>query len=132
MVIRVSRASKEHAEAVSHVLGANSVKGEKPVVVTLRREGREDHVHGAVEVLEHLGLGPAGGVAELPRSVSNVTGSGDLRSDVVAQVAGQVEQQVPDRIAVGEGALPEQLGRERFDESVDVTPDALVVPGQAP
>src|SRR5260221_796837 len=124
-------AAQEHGEPVRDILGAHATVGGTPVVLTLGSEGGEDHVHGAVEVPEDLLLGAPSRVGEFTRPVSNVAGAGDLRSDVVVEIARQMEQQVSDRIAIGKRPAPQLLVREGLDEAIHLPPHAVVMSGQA-
>src|SRR5260221_5671196 len=99
-MVGVGRAAQEQGEPVRDILGAHATVGGTPVVLTLGSEGGEDHVHGAVELPEALLLGAPRRVGEFTPPASNVTGAGDLRSDVVGEIARQIEQQGSDRTAI--------------------------------
>src|SRR2546426_1059676 len=99
-MVRMGSAAQEHTEPVGDILGTNATIRGKAVGLPLRRQGRENHFHGTIEILKDLVLRPVRRVGELPWPVSNVVGSSDLRPYVVAEVAGQMKQQVSDRIAV--------------------------------
>ena len=59
------------------------------------------------------------GIVEFARAVADVAGLRDLRADVVVQVAGQVQDEVAEAVAEGEGLLPELGVGERRGEFVD-------------
>jgi hypothetical protein len=130
-MVRMGSAAQEHAEPVRDVLGTHPTIRGKPVGLTLSRQGLENHIHGTIEIVKDLARRPVRRVGELPWPVSNIAGPCDLRSYVVAEIAGQMKQQVSDRIAVRKGSLPQLLGGKRLDEGVYPAPHAVVVCGQA-
>jgi hypothetical protein len=52
-------------------------------------------------------------VIEFARTVADVAGVGDLRADVVIQIAGEVKDQVTEAVALRVGLLPELFVGER-------------------
>ena len=73
----------------------------------MRADGLENHIHAVVEALESLIFRRRVRVVEFARAVAHVACPGDLRADVVVQVAGQVQNQVAETIAKEERVLPE-------------------------
>ena len=81
-----------------------------PIAGSLLANGRDDHGDGGVEIGQHFFLGVLGRVAEFERAVADVAGVRDMRADVVVQVAGEMQQQMADAIAVGIRFGPKLLG----------------------
>jgi len=81
-------------------------------------DGGGDHGDSAVEIDENLFLGELARLVEFAVAVTHVAGSGDLRADVVIQIAGEMQEQVADAIAVRIGLSPELLGRKGRDPLV--------------
>src|SRR5512132_2461245 len=104
-MVRMGSATQEHAEPVRDILRTHAPIRGTPVRLALRRQGRENHIHGTIEIVKDLVRRPLRRVGELPWPVSIVAGSCDLRSYVVAEIAGQMKQQVSDRVAVRKGSL---------------------------
>ena len=59
------------------------------------------------------------GVVEFTRAVADVTGFRDLRADVIVQVAGEVQDQVPEGVSEGKRFLPELGVGERRSQFTD-------------
>ena len=108
-MVRVRDAPKEHPEPLGDALGANGGIGSAPVSGALRAERRAHQIHRSIEVFQDLVFRPARRVGELLRPVADVARPCDLGSDVVVEIAGQVQQEMPDRVAVWKRPPPELL-----------------------
>ena len=54
-------------------------------------------------------------------------GLGDLRADVIVQIAGEMQDEVADAVSVGEWIFPELFFGERGDPRVEVDAEMFVV-----
>src|SRR5437899_11380172 len=104
-----------HVEAIAAV-GADARVWPRPVFRRLGTNCLNHHRNGVVQSLQSFFLGWRVGIGKFASAVSYVAGVHDLRADVVVQVAGQVQDQVTETVAVGKGVGPELLFGERSDK----------------
>src|SRR5208337_2905111 len=88
-----------------------------------------DHRHGLVELAQQHFHGRVGWIGELLLALTLVTAAGNDCPDVVVQVTGQVQNQVADAVAEGEGLGPERPGGHRVNEVVDPMGQVFEVAG---
>jgi len=69
-------------------------------------------------------------IGELLLALTLVAAAGDHGPDVVVQVTGQVQNQVADAVAEGEGFGPERPGGHRMNEVVDPMGQVLEIAGK--
>jgi len=93
-------------------------------------DGGSDHGDGAVEIDQNLFLRELARLVEFAVAVTHIAGTGDLRADVVIQIAGEMQEQVADAIAVRIGLLPELVGRKGRDPLVQAKANFFVVSGK--
>jgi len=96
----------------------------------LLADGRGNHGDGSVEIGEDLFLGEFARLVEFALAVAHVAGAGDLRADVVIQIAGKMQQQVADAVAVGIRLAPKLVSRKRRDPLVQASANFFVVSGE--
>ena len=70
-------------------------------------DGANDGDDGLIEIIQDFFLGRTGRFGEFLGAISDVAGLGDIGADVVVEIAGQVEDEVSDAVAEGEGVRPE-------------------------
>src|SRR6516162_9639096 len=102
-MVEMHGAAQESGQTVPGVRLAFGGISKNPVGVSLSFESREDERNGFIEFAQNVGFARAAGVAKLQVPVAKVTGSGDARTDVIAEIPGQVQHQVANAVAVEKG-----------------------------
>jgi hypothetical protein len=98
-----------------------------PILGGLLANGFGDHVDGAIEILQYLLFAGTRSLGKLAVAIAHISGSGNLCTDVVVEIAGQVQNQMPDVVAVRKWILPELLVRKRLDPFVELRADFLEI-----
>jgi hypothetical protein len=96
----------------------------------LLTDGGGDHGNGTVEVGKDLFLGELARFVEFAVAIAHVAGAGDLRADVVIQIAGEMQEQVADAVAVGKRLAPKLVGGKGRDPLVKAGANFFVVSGE--
>ena len=109
VVVQMSRTDQEEPEACLD--GGLIVNRREKRRFILRCERLHDQLDGLVKPRENLVAGIASGVGELVLALPGVARAGDERTDIVVQVAGQMKNQMADRVAERERLDPELLIR---------------------
>jgi hypothetical protein len=130
MVGDMPGAAQERREAISGVFHAFGGVSRGPVLFRLFLQSGRDGGDGGVKIPEQKFFWVAGGVAEFKRPVADISRPADLRADVVAQIAGKMQQQVSDTVAIRIRAGPYLLVRKRLNQRVNLLRRFLVIAGE--
>ena len=120
VMIEVDGATQKSGQAVRGVRLALGGIRKRPVGIRLPFEGHQNERNGFIEFAQDLGFGRLAGLAELQVAVANVAGIGNARAEVITEIAGQVEHEVADTVAVGKGIAPKLALRQRVGPLVEI------------
>ena len=129
-VIRMAGATENGRKTVFRFGLVHGRVWRNPVRVSLPCNGREHHFGCDIKIAHQVGFGFAA-VRELLVAVPNVAGPGNLRSDVVIQVACEVKDEVPNAVAVRIRLAPELVGGKRRHQLLRLCLDHPEVISQA-
>jgi hypothetical protein len=129
-MVGVGGHAQEYGEAIVGFRLKRGGVGFGEICGGLFADGGRDHGDGAVEIDENLFLGEPARLVEFAVAVTHVGGAGDLRADVVIQIAGEMQEQVADAITVRIGLLPELIGRKGRDPLMQAEANFFVVSGE--
>jgi len=118
VMVQVDGAAEKDGEAIlglGFVLGG---VGESPVGVGLAFDGGDDHGDGFIEFAKDGGLRRPVRFGEFEVAVADIAGFGDTCADVIAEIAGEMENQVAHAVAVDVGIAPELILGERINPLV--------------
>ena len=130
VVVGMSGRAEEGGEAVAGFRFSLGGVWPGEVFGGLLAHGGGGHGDGAVEVGEDLLFGKLARIVEFAVAIAQVAGASDLRGDVVIQIAGEMQEQVADAIAVGIRLEPKLVGRERINPLVHASANFFVVSGE--
>ena len=112
MVLHVGGATQHDVETTAAVCAHCRVRL-RPTRPRLAANGLLCHSDGRIQLPQRVFFAGRIGIFEFLLAVAHVSGIGDLRADVVIQIAGEVQNQMTEAIAVGVGPGPELLLGER-------------------
>jgi hypothetical protein len=130
VMVGVGGHAQEYGEAVVGFWFSHGGIGLGEIFGGLFADGGGDHGDSAVEIDEYLFLGEHARLVEFAVAVTHVAGTGDLRADVVIQIASEMQEQMADAIAVRIGLSPELLGGKGRDPLVKAKANFFVVSGE--
>src|SRR6185437_3652554 len=120
-------AGEKHIKAVASVFHPFCRVRRGPVCFRLAGQRCPNQGYGISKILEELFPWMPDRITEFERAVTHVSGTGNLSSNVIIQVSGEVEQQVADAVAVRIRACPDLMERERLHEVNDCVSPFLVI-----
>ena len=91
VMIEMRGAAEKGAEAVFCFRLTLGRVWQRPVAVTLFRNGLKHHGNGVIKAPEYFRFRWPATVRELQVTMAEVTCSGDARSDVIAEISGQMQ-----------------------------------------
>src|SRR5882724_8587068 len=112
VVIQMRRALQNHVEPVGRIRTYRSV-WLRPVFRRLTANCPQHDVNRIIELLQCFCLGRACGLGKFPRAVPDVSRLRDLRSDVIVQIACEMQDQVAKTVSEWERLSPELFIAER-------------------
>src|SRR6267378_3284464 len=113
MMIRMPRTTNENLHSIRGFrLALGSVRF-SPVLRSLLSNRRYHHGDGAVKCAQRFLFAWRLFVRKLPFAVPHISGFRHARTNVVIQIAGQMQHQVPDAISVRIRSAPEPFIRKR-------------------
>src|SRR5437899_9442594 len=107
MMIGVSRATEKNRKLLFGLGLAHCGIGLQPIFRGLLFDGFDYHRDYAIERRQHLGFWPGLGLREFAIAISYIVRARNACADVVIQIAGHVEKQMANGIAVLERPLPD-------------------------
>jgi hypothetical protein len=107
VVVEVRGAVQNGGEAVGCLGQALRGIGQGPIGFGLVFDSGNHHGDGVVESAKNLCFGRATCLREFEIAIANVAGGGDSGSDVVAEVAREMKDQVASAVAIGKRIHPE-------------------------
>ena len=126
-MVSVGGHAKEYGEAVVGFWFERGGIGLGEIFGGLFADGGGDHGDSAVEIDENLFLGELARLVEFAFPVTHVAGTGDLRADIVIQIAGEMQEHVADAIAIRVRLSPELVGGKGRDPLVKAKANFFVV-----
>src|SRR5215469_16808632 len=126
-MIGVTGATQENLKAVFRLRLAFRRVRLAPISLSLRLNCLDDHGNGLVKGLERLLLWWRMRIAKLAVPVPHVPRFRDACAEVITQVAGQVQHQVPHAVSVRVWFLPELFVTQRVNPLVQMFRDILPI-----
>jgi len=131
MMIRMPRTTHENLEAIRGLrLALGSVRF-SPVLRLLLSNRGHHHGDSTVKCPQRFLLRRRLVVRKLTVAIANVTRFGDACSDVIVQIARQMQDQVSNTVSVRIGFAPELFIRKRVDPLVQLRGNKFVIRRQA-
>ena len=115
----MARASEDERDAILGIGLPFSGVRRGPVGFGLFFDGGNHHRNCLIEFTQDFRLRQLLRLRKFQITIAYVTGFGDLRADVITQIAGQVQHQMPDAVAVRERIVPELLLGKRVNPLVE-------------
>jgi len=129
-MVEVRDAAQKNGEAIAGLGFAFGGVGGGPTGLRLRFDGCDDHADGVIEFVQHFGFGGVARFGEFQIAIADVSVLCHLRADVIAEIAGEVEDQVADTVAERKRISPELLVTEGINPFVEVCGPIAIFLGQ--